>query len=46
MTGEIDSSALVMLIESNWEEFVDYVGGESEADKTLDTLKADCGMEY
>ena len=44
MMDEIDSAALVMLIESNWDEFVEYSGGEEDAEKTLNALKDDCGM--
>lgn len=45
MIDEIASSALVMLIEANWWEFVDYAGDEEAAQETLEILKADCGME-
>lgn len=45
MKDEIDSAALVMLIENNWGEFVEYSGSEKDAEKTLRVLKADCGME-
>lgn len=45
MIGYIDSAAVVMLIESNWSEFVDYCGGEEDAEVSLKSLKEDCGME-
>ena len=45
MMEEIDSGAIVMLIESNWDEFVEYSGGEGDAEKTLKALKAYCGMD-
>jgi len=40
----IDEAALVMLIENNWSEFVEYSGGEEEAETTLDALKEAAGM--
>lgn len=45
MNAEIDSGALVMLVESHWTDFVEYTGNEAEAERTLAILKADCGME-
>ncbi|WP_297826394.1 hypothetical protein [uncultured Desulfovibrio sp.] len=45
MKDEIDSAALAMLVENHWDEFVEYSGGEEDAEKTLRVLKADCGME-
>lgn len=41
---EIDAAALVMLVENNIEEFEEYAGGEEEAEKTLDALRAMAGM--
>ena len=42
---EINSAALVMLIESNWEEFVEYSGSEEDAEKTLAALRDEAGMK-
>lgn len=41
----IDAAALVMLVESNWDEFVEYSGGEESAELTLLALKVDAGMD-
>lgn len=41
----IDEVALVMLVESNWQEFVEYSGGEESAEMTLRALKKAAGME-
>lgn len=41
----IDVTALVMLIESNWQEFVEYSGGEESAEITLKTLMSAAGMD-
>lgn len=40
----IDEAALLMLIESHWEEFVEYSGGEESAEMTLRALKYVAGM--
>ncbi len=40
----IDEAALLMLIESHWEEFVEYSGGEESAEMTLRALKCVAGM--
>lgn len=42
--NDIDEAAIVMLIESNWEEFVEYSGGEESADRTLAALKEAAGL--
>lgn len=36
---QIDEAALIMLVESNWQEFVEYSGGEDSAEMTLRVLK-------
>lgn len=41
----IDAAALVMLVESNWYEFVEYSGDEESAELTLQTLKNAAGMD-
>lgn len=41
----IDEVALVMLVESNWQEFVEYSGGEESAEMTLRALRKAAGME-
>lgn len=41
----IDETALVMLVESNWQEFVEYSGGEELAEMTLRALKDAAGMD-
>ena len=40
----IDEAALVMLVENNWQEFVEYSGGEESAEMTLRTLRKAAGM--
>jgi len=40
----IDESALVMLIEEHWADFVEYSGGEESAETTLLALKKAAGM--
>lgn len=40
----IDETALVMLVENNWQGFVEYSGGEESAEMTLRTLKDAAGM--
>lgn len=40
MKDEIDSAALAMLVENHWDEFVEYSGGEEDAEKTLRVLGA------
>ena len=40
----IDETTLVMLVENNWQEFVEYSGGEESAEMTLRTLKDAAGM--
>ncbi len=37
--------ALVMLVENNWREFIEYSGSEESAEMTLRTLKQAAGME-
>ncbi|GAB6035854.1 hypothetical protein JCM15519_04130 [Fundidesulfovibrio butyratiphilus] len=44
MNHDIDAVALMMLIENNWREFVEYSGGEESAQKTLDALRDEAGM--
>lgn len=44
MTDAIDETALVMLVESHWQEFVEYSGGEESAEMTLCVLKDAAGM--
>lgn len=44
MSGMINYIPLVMLIEANWYEFVEYVGSEEAAEQILTTLKVECGM--
>lgn len=41
----INEVALVMLVESNWQEFVEYSGGEESAEMTLRALRKAAGME-
>ena len=41
----IDEAALVMLIESNWQEFVELSGGEESAEMTVRALQAAAGMD-
>ncbi len=41
----IDEVALVMLVENNWREFVEYSGGEESAEMTLRALRQAAGME-
>lgn len=41
----IDEAALIMLIENNWQEFVEYSGGEESAQMTLRTLTESAGMD-
>lgn len=41
----VDEAAVVMLIENNWDEFVEYSGGEESAQESLDALKEKAGME-
>ena len=41
----IDEAALVMLIENNWQEFVEYSGGEESAEMTLRALMKAAGMD-
>ena len=41
----IDAAALVMLVENNWYEFVEYSGGEESAELTLLALKNAAGMD-
>lgn len=41
----IDEAALVMLIENNWQEFVEYSGDEYSAEMTLLALKKAAGMD-
>lgn len=40
----MNEAALVMLIENNWQEFVEYCGGEESAELTLQTLMSAAGM--
>lgn len=40
----IDEAVLLMLIESHWEEFVEYSGGEESAEMTLRALLYMAGM--
>lgn len=41
----IDEAALVMLVENNWQEFVEFSGSEESAEMTLRALKEAAGME-
>ncbi|PWL61166.1 MAG: hypothetical protein DBY37_07100 [Desulfovibrionaceae bacterium] len=41
----IDEAALAMLVENNWQEFVEYSGGEESAETTLRALKDAAGMD-
>lgn len=41
----INEVALVMLVENNWGEFVEYSGGEESAEMTLRALRQAAGME-
>ena len=41
----IDEVALVMLVQNNWQEFVEYSGGEESAEMTLRALRQAAGME-
>lgn len=43
--GTINEAALAMLVENNWQEFVEYSGGEESAEMTLRALKEAAGME-
>lgn len=45
MKNEINASALVMLAENNWGEFLEYCGSEDSADETLKALRELAGME-
>lgn len=40
----IDETALVMLVENNWQEFVEYSGGEESTEMTLRALQDAAGM--
>ena len=40
----IDEAALAMLVENNWQEVVEYSGGEESAEMTLRALKEAAGM--
>lgn len=44
MEKTVDAAAVVMLIENNWAEFVEYSGDEESAQMSLDALKAEAGM--
>lgn len=35
----IDEAALIMLIENNWQEFIEYSGGEESAEMTLRAIR-------
>ncbi|MCI7508025.1 hypothetical protein [Desulfovibrio piger] len=41
----IDEAPLIMLIENNWQEFVEYSGGEESAEMTLRALMKAAGMD-
>ncbi len=41
----INYSALAMLIESNWGEFVEFCGSEEDAEDTLAAVKKKAGMD-
>lgn len=41
---DINYTALVMLIEDNWGEFVRHSGSEEDADATLAAMKEKAGM--
>ncbi len=41
----INAAALAMLVESNWDEFVEYSGGEESAELTLRALRLEAGMD-
>lgn len=44
-TDTIDAAALAMLVENNWQEFVEFSGDEESAEMTLRVLKNEAGME-
>ncbi len=44
MSGVTDYIPSVMLIEANWQEFVEYAGSEEAAEQILKALKSECGM--
>lgn len=41
----INEAALAMLVENNWDEFVEFSGSEESAEMTLRALKEAAGME-
>lgn len=45
MKNEINASAIVMLAENNWDEFLEYCGNEDSASETLRVLRKMAGME-
>lgn len=45
-TDTIDAAALVMLVENNWVEFVEFSGDEASAEMTLRALREKAGMYY
>lgn len=45
MGNEINAAALAMLVENNWDEFLEYCGNEDSADETLRGLRKMAGME-
>ena len=40
----IDEVALAILVETHWQEFVEYSGGEESAEMTLRALKNAAGL--
>jgi hypothetical protein len=45
MNDNIDYQAVIILIESNWWQFVTLCGGQEDAESTLDALKAEAGIK-
>lgn len=41
----IDYAALLLLIENNWDEFCEHSGGEESAERALQVIKDDGGLE-
>ena len=41
----INEAALAMLVENNWDEFVEFSGSEESAEMTLRALRKAAGME-
>ena len=41
----MNNVALIILLENNWSEFVEYCGSEVEAEQTLSELQANSGVD-